>query len=186
MISLLRRASFSFLLTGTCALSVVACGAGINAVYESDVRFEHCMALDEHGDEEPSNRKSCWDEWIEYYTFGQTRDRVDYARRRQKQLSRPGDLAAEAVAQPVLAQRAVPEPTNVLAPPPMILTDAARAPEADAGAGADASVDAGEPPAAACASQCRDVWMPCKQACTSTACEKTCASNYRRCMKRCF
>jgi hypothetical protein len=65
----------------------------------------------------------------------------------------------------------------------MILA-AAKAPDPDAGA--DATVDAPEPPAAACASQCRDVWNPCKQACTNTTCEKTCAGNYRRCMKRCF
>jgi hypothetical protein len=171
-------------LAGNCALGAAACGAGMNAVYEGDVRFEHCMALDEDPREKPPNRKDCWDDWVAYYTFGQTRDRVDYARRRQRQLAQPGDLGAEAVAQPVLAQRAVPEPINVMAPPPMILADAGKPPEADAGV--DAGPDAGDPPAAACASQCRDVWTPCKQACTNAACEKTCAASYKRCMKRCF
>jgi hypothetical protein len=167
---------------GAFAFGAAACGAGINAVYESDVRFEHCMALDQTPDEKHSNRKGCWDEWVEYYTFGQTRDRVDYARRRQKQLSNGNDLRDEPAAANMLAQRAVPEPTTVLAPPPQMLTDAGKPPEVDAAA--DAAVI--EPPAAACATQCRDVWLPCKQACTGTNCEKACAASYKRCMKRCF
>ena len=184
MISLSRRPSFVVFLAAGCAFGAAACGAGINAGYESDVRFEHCMALDEHPGEKLESRKGCWDEWVEYYTFGQTRDRVDYARRRRKQLSRPGDAGEEMTAQPVLAQRAVPEPTNVLAPPPMILADAGKPPEVDAST--DASPDVVEPPAAACASQCREAWAPCKQACTTPACEKTCAAKYKGCMKRCF
>lgn len=178
------RRSLPILLAAASAAGVTACGAGINAVYEGDVRFEHCMALDADPGEQPSNRKGCWDEWIEYYTFGQTRDRVDYARRRRRQLARPGHLADDPVAQPVVAQRAVPEPTDPLAPPPMILADAGRAPEPDASA--DAAAEAIEPPAAACASQCRDAWIPCKQACATPACEKTCAVKYKGCMKRCF
>jgi len=167
------------------ALSVLACGASLNAVYEGDVRFEHCMALDEGDEVKSTLRKSCWEEWIKYYTFGQTRDRVDYARLRQKQLSGASDFDDGSRSPPAVAQRAVPEPTTVLAPPPMmIVTDAGKAPEADAAA--SSSADALEPPAAACATTCRETWTTAKRACTTAACEKTAAATYKRCMKRCY
>jgi hypothetical protein len=165
------------------AIGALACGASINAVYEGDVRFEHCMALDEHSDEKSTIQRSCWDEWAKYYTYGQTRDRVEYARRRQKQLSGESDFE-ETSAPDVIARRAVPEPTTVLAPPPMMFADAGKPPDADASA--TAKVDAPEPPAAACATQCRDAWTPCKQGCAAASCEKTCAAAYKRCMKKCF
>lgn len=166
-----------------CATGALACGASINAVYEGDVRFEHCMALDEHEGEKSTIQKSCWDEWVKYYTYGQTRDRVDYARRRQKALSGESDFEEHA-APGALVQRAVPEPTTVLAPPPMMLGDAGKSPETSASASAKA--EAPEPPAAACASQCKDSWTPCKQACSTPACDKTCVAAYKRCMKKCF
>ncbi len=169
-------------LASGCAIGAIACGASINAVYEGDVRFEHCMALDESSDKKSTIQRSCWDEWAKYYTYGQTRDRVEYARRRQKQLSGESDF--EETSAPVVAQRAVPEATTVLAPPPMMFADAGKSPDVDPSA--KAKVEAPEPPAAACASQCRDVWTPCKQACTAAACEKTCEKTYKRCMKKCF
>lgn len=169
--------------TAVCALGAPACGASINAVYEGDVRFEHCMALDVQPEEKPATRKGCWTEWVGYYTFGQTRDRVEYARRRLRQLAHPNGLDDDGEMSQT-AHRAVPEPTNVLAPPPMILADAGRPPEPDAST--DAAVDVVEPPAAACASQCRDAWTLCKQACSNAACEKTCATKYKTCMRRCF
>ena len=165
------------------ALPALACGASLNAVYEGDVRFEHCMALDERPDANPAARTSCWKDWVKYYTFGQTRDRVDYARRRQRQLSGASETDATTGAQAALAQRVVPEPTTVLAPPPMLIADAGRAPE---DAGASNKPPAPEPPAAACAALCGDTWAATKQACTNAACEKTAATTYRRCMKRCF
>jgi hypothetical protein len=166
--------------------SALACGASINVVYEGDVRFEHCMALDDRATSKSAAQKSCWEEWGKYYTFGQTRDRVDYARLRQKQLSGDGDGGDGATANRSLALRAVPEPTTVLAPPPMMLADAGRPPEADAAAPDASALDAAELPAAACASQCGDGWASCKKACTTAACEKTCATSYKRCMKKCF
>ncbi len=182
MKSSLRRLLLVVALASGSAAFPLACGASINAVYEGDVRFEHCMALDEHSDEKSTIQRSCWDEWVKYYTYGQTRDRVEYARRRQKQLSGESDFE-ETGAPGVAVQRAVPEPTTVLAPPPMMFADAGKSPEADAAPSASA---APEPPAAACAAQCREAWTPCKQGCTAAPCEKTCAATYKRCMKKCF
>ncbi len=171
-------------LSTLCAIAFLACGASINAVYEGDVRFEHCMALDEHEGEKSTIQRSCWDEWAKYYTYGQTRDRVEYARRRLRELSGASDFE-ETTAPSLVAQRAVPEPTNVLAPPPMMLSDAGPTPDADA-SDASAKVEIADPPAAACATQCRDAWTPCEQACGDASCKKTCEKTYKRCMKKCF
>lgn len=182
-----RRSFFVIALAAGSAMSALACGASINAVYEGDVRFEHCMALDERGDVKATLRKSCWGEWGKYYTFGQTRDRVEYARKRQKQLSGSSNFDEGSWSPDAVAQRAVPETTTVLAPPPMmILTDAGRDGEGDAEAAPTSKPEVMEPPAAACAAQCRETWAGAKRACTNAACEKTAATSYRRCMKRCF
>jgi hypothetical protein len=180
-----RRSSFALLIAAACAAGAAACGASINAVYEGDVRFEHCMALEQIPDGKPTTQKSCWDEWVKYYTYGQTRDRVSYARMRQKQLSTESDFSDPSWSPPPEAQRVVPEPTSVLAPPPMLIADAGASSDAAADAGA-ASQPAPEPPAAACASRCGDAWSTCGKACTNSACEKQCERKYRGCMKKCF
>ncbi len=69
------------------ALGGLSCGASIQAVYEGDVRFEHCMALDAQGDVKLPIRRACWLEWVQFYTYGQTRDRVIHAQIRIRQLS---------------------------------------------------------------------------------------------------
>ena len=179
------------------ALSTAACGASINAVYEGDVRFERCMALDSRPDVKPTLRRSCWQEWLQFYTFGQTRDRAEYAALRDKQLRNASDFD-EGAWSPLgsRAMSAVPEPTNVLAPPPMLLAaDAGVIAEPDPG---DASVttaattppannaDHAAPPAAGCAALCQDSWNTCRRDCKSPACEKACVPRYNRCMHRCF
>ena len=63
------------------------CGASIQSLYEGDVRFEHCMALDAEPGVKAVFRRACWTEWLTFYTYGQTRDRVTFARKRVKQLS---------------------------------------------------------------------------------------------------
>src|SRR4051812_17377322 len=109
MITSRARSRIVCALAAACAGGGLSCGASINAVYEGDVRFEHCMAIDAQPGELAESRKTCWDEWVKYYTFGQTRDRVDYARLRRRQLSDTADGAA-AWAPPALAERVVPEP----------------------------------------------------------------------------
>jgi hypothetical protein len=172
------------------ALSTGACGASINAVYEGDVRFERCMALDSRPDVKPTLRRACWREWLQFYTFGQTRDRVEFATLRDKQLSKASDFD-EGAWSPFSsrAPSAVPEPTSVLAPPPMLL-------RADAGVGAEAdasfpvapasSVESAPAPAARCAGECQDSWNTCRRDCKSPACENGCSGNHKRCMRRCL
>lgn len=163
--------------------SIVSCGASIQAVYEGDVRFEHCMALDARADVPRGLRMTCWGEWRTFYSYGQTLDRIEYARGREKALSESqpvGDVPKP----PPIAPPAVPEPTSVLVPPPMMLAvDGGRA-----DAPSDAA-DAGEPPpppAAACSADCEHAFRFCQQECKTSPCEKTCAAKYKRCMHRCF
>ena len=63
-------------------------------MYEGDVQFEHCYGLD-MGNAAPEAKRSCWRTWFASYTYGQSRDRIDYAARRLNQLAvGPGDDAA--------------------------------------------------------------------------------------------
>ncbi len=60
----------------------VACGPSFEAIAEGDLRFAHCDRLDLDSNIAPSHRLHCWREWRRVYTYGQTRDRVQYAQRR--------------------------------------------------------------------------------------------------------
>ncbi len=174
-------------MVGALAATAPACGASIQAVYEGDVRFEHCMALDSRPDVKPTIRRACWEEWTKFYTFGQTRDRVEFAVVRVRQLSGASDFDEGEWASGRTAAAAVPEPTSALAPPPMMLSSAS----SDGGAPApDASVatspEERPPPSADCAGECEETWNFCRQECKTPACEKACTGKYKRCMRRCF
>jgi hypothetical protein len=168
----------------------VSCGASIQAVYEGNVRFEHCMALDARPDVKPTIRRACWEEWVKFYTFGQTRDRVDYARQRRQQLMGASDFDEGEWRPPTrTAGAAVPEPTSALAPPPMLLQSADAGP-ADAGRDAAAASSAApeeKPPVnSECTSTCESAWTLCQRECKTPNCEKGCQGKYKKCMKRCF
>lgn len=64
------------------ALGVAGCGPSFEAIQEGDLRFAHCDRLDLDPNISPSHRLHCWREWRRVYTYGQTRDRVEYAQRR--------------------------------------------------------------------------------------------------------
>jgi hypothetical protein len=59
-----------------------ACGPSFEILAEGDLRFVHCDRLDLDPKIAPSHRLHCWREWRRAYTYGQTRDRVEYAQRR--------------------------------------------------------------------------------------------------------
>jgi hypothetical protein len=175
--------------TGVLGLS--ACGASIHALYEGDVRFEHCMALDDNQEVKPTIRTACWDEWLKFYTFGQTSDRIEYAKSRMRQL-RGGDdqRAPEMLASNSRPTEAVPEPTTALAPPPMMLVVDAGAAETE-----KEPDDSTKPPGAECASRCETSWLKCKKECVTpmcnrptciSKCEKTCKEEHATCMRYCF
>jgi hypothetical protein len=68
------------LLGGCCLLA--GCGPSFEVLAEGDLRFAHCDRLDLDPAVGPAYRLECWREWRESYTYGQTRDRVEYAQRR--------------------------------------------------------------------------------------------------------
>ena len=152
---------------GVAALvSLLGCGASINAVYEGDVRFEHCMALNTRPDVGAPQRRACWDEWLTFYTFGQTRDRIEHAARRREGLakSEPPKAAASTV-EPVA-------PMSALVPPPRLL---AVKPTASAVSNANAM----------CAFRCDDAARVCARACADLACAGQCESQSARCLTGC-
>jgi hypothetical protein len=166
-----------------CALSIVSCGPSFQAVYECDIRFEHCYAVD-MTDEAVDAKRACWRDWVAGYTYGESRDRVEHARSRIAALSAdPPDPSDAGPSKPSVN---LPMPINAFAPPP-IMSDA----RPDAGADAstrDASVrDAGGPPmpGSACAAACASRYDACRGTCKGLACA-ACDRAYRACMPPCF
>lgn len=164
--------------------AALACGPSVSSIYEGNIRFEHCYRLDLDPNIASTHREACWREWTGRYTYGQTRDRLDYARRRIAQLasgdtSRPAlNLTPAATAEP--ATTAAPAPVDARKPPPPM-----EAPPA-------APTEAGAPaPGSGCIRDCAEILDACSRECPNrndagpAPCEP-CAGDYRSCMKRCF
>lgn len=174
----------------------VACGPSVQAIHEGDVRFEHCYRLDLDLDIAPTHRELCWKRWLTSYTYGQPRDRLEYARRRARAFA-TGDVTRPSLEQnsaSAPAQRqslgVVPAPTSLHAPPPP--TAAVVAPDAGSPAPAVPPKAAPDPdaPHADCSDTCKDDWHSCAAACgpdagASAGCLR-CERDYKACMKRCF
>jgi hypothetical protein len=180
-----RRLTAATIAAMFAAAGALSCGASLRAVYEGDVRFEHCMALDARADVKPTLRRACWEEWVSFYTFGQTRDRIDYALGRERQLDNASDFDEADAHGPKLAAlpAAAPDPTSAIAPPPM--TQAA----GDAGAPASvAHLDEADERTAAharCTAECQQGLDACRQGCKGPACERACSGRLQRCTGRC-
>lgn len=106
------------------AAAGLACGPSFQTVYENDARFEHCYALDDTPTAAMPKKADCWNDWSKNHTYGQTRDRVEYARARYDALSNPQlptdeGMAAAAPGEGVDTDTAAaPTPTSAFAPPP--------------------------------------------------------------------
>jgi hypothetical protein len=178
--------------------AALGCGPSVQSIYEGNVRFEHCYRLDLELDVATSHRQACWSTWLERYTYGQSRDRLEYARRRVRafaagDVDRPALNIGSTDVGPESRQfyLVVPAPTSVHAPPPPIATrvnlpgDAPAAPDGSPSAKSTAKPTPGED----CAAACRGAFSSCSEACEgdakSTAC-KSCDPDYKKCMQRCF
>ena len=195
-------------------LFAMACGPSFQAVYEGDQKFEHCYALDDNPNTGLDVKGTCWREWMKGYTYGQTRDRVEYAAVRQRALSRvpaqPTDEAMmEAAPGQVVSKAgiATPAPTSAFAPPPKTLSDVdsssssssatpppppapsqSAAPAASVVFVAPRTTPAASntpPPAADCQGQCEKGWASCRGKADASA-EAACTKTYRVCMRACF
>ena len=102
----------------------VACGPSFQTIYENDARFEHCYALDDSATASLEKKAKCWKDWKEHHTFGQTRDRVEYAQSRYVALQRVPDLPTDEAMMHAApgevgdqGKLTAPTPTNAFAPP---------------------------------------------------------------------
>jgi hypothetical protein len=167
-------------------LGAQGCGANIQAVYEGDVYFEHCMSLDAATDAKPAVQRTCWSEWLAYYTYGQTRDRVHYAEQRALELGATATLVV-ADAGPAVTPLQAPAPlTGLLAPASSTgLPDAGPAPPtpgithggADAGVPGDAR--------ARCRDGCTAERNGCRRQCRKASCVKACVARHSACLAEC-
>mgnify|MGYP006915170313 CR=1 FL=1 len=198
----------------TAGMIAGGCGPSFQAIYEGDSRFEHCYALEENPQKPMTSKAECWRDWSERYTYGQTRDRIQYAIARYVALSQapnaPTDeammMAAPGVT-PRVSTITAPAPTNAFAPPPKTL-------EAMADGGpplrpSEVPIFVGEPekkgpnaapapasappvlPQASCGQDCEKPYRECNTGCDSDPKKKdakctTCEKTYRTCMRACF
>lgn len=108
-------------------VAITACGPSYQAVYEADVTFEHCYAMDDRADAPLPVKRDCWQTWRTRYAVGQSRDKLEYAAARAEALSRgsalPTDdsMAAAAPGAAHVSQVVAPQLTNAFAPPPKTL-----------------------------------------------------------------
>jgi hypothetical protein len=179
----------------------LGCGPSFHAIYEGNARFEHCYALEEDSKTGMNERADCWRDWSEHYTYGQTRDRIQYAISRYVALAQapniPTDEALMMAAPgmtPRLTTITAPAPTSATEPPPKVLdpqdasppqmrpseqnvlvvADAGPAPVPPAASAAPASL-----PGASCTDACEQTFQGCDGG-------ATCARSYRTCMRGCF
>ncbi len=165
-----------FALVGGSA-GAVACGPSFQAVYECDVHFEHCYAMDE-SDAPVDVKKECWRDWVHGFTYGQSRDRIEYGGTRLSQLSLGPSLPSEDVGREGNRPRrtvAAPMPTNAFAPPPNVIE----------GRSIERGDQPGHAPGADCADTCKQHWTACRVTCRDRACD-ACDETYRECMPACF
>jgi hypothetical protein len=180
------------LVAALAAGGAMACGPSFQAVYESDVHFEHCYALDEKNVSEDI-KKDCWREWLRGYTYGQSNDRVEYAATRFSQLSLDPTLPSEDVRYAGAGRAhksertiAAPLPTSAFAPPPNVNTLEVRDASASVDSGRVREVHAlAQAPGSECVAGCEDRWNGCRGGCKDRACD-ACDRTYRACMPTCF
>ncbi len=182
-------------------LFVLACGPSFQTIYENDARFEHCYALDDSATANLDQKAKCWKDWKEHHTYGQTRDRVEYAQSRYVALNRVPDLPTDEAMMHAApgevegtTRITAPTPTNAFAPPE------AMAAQVDAGtttkavppptitafvapppAPEDAGISGNRPPKAGCTDDCARAWQDCKSGHETMKCDGA----YDRCVVSC-
>jgi hypothetical protein len=159
--------------------SGASCGPSFEAVYEGNVRFEHCYRLDRDEEIASSHREYCWKQWVQAYTYGQPHDRVEYAKRRIRVLRGEPPPGLQRDHPLVPAEAAALNGTE----------QAASDPPSNAVVGETAATkSAGEAlPGDDCATGCRAALSQCRKGCqTAPKGCAPCEPDYNSCMRRCF
>lgn len=172
-----RRVSKKTLVCALAPLFVAACGASVSQVYESDVRFERCSSLDWQDDVRSDVRRRCWDDWLTYFNVDQPKDRIEYARK-QIALIDNGGIATDVASDKV----ALPEPTSVFAPVPMMITAPTFGSAGPAGSAQPSAIVKSSSP---CEQKCDKSLEGCLSGCRTPVCEQYCAQKHGRCTQRC-
>jgi hypothetical protein len=178
------------------ALSAVSAGCSLTyqSLYEGDARFEHCYRLDEEKQLPLQEKQRCWHDWSAKHTYGQSRDRIEYALARERALGQTlasGETGARGLVFPGGIIWA-PQPMSAFAPPPQMMSRDAGAPEVERASATAASfaerADASPTlaPGASCGGACSKTWAQCGEQCKMNACQSGCDDRYRVCMRSCF
>lgn len=181
---------------GAAAAFTLACGPSFQTVHEGEARFEHCYALDDSPNEPLERKSACWSDWARNHTYGQTRDRVQYATQRYRALSRVPSLPTDEAMMGAAPGEGVtataitaPAPTNAFAPPPKTMEldaglDAAAPNAAGDGGAVNAPRAAPKTAAVICAEDCESSWTGCRGGCEAKRCAE-CDRNYKTCLRKC-
>jgi hypothetical protein len=172
------------------ALVATACGPSFQAVYECDVHFEHCYALEETA-VSTALKRQCWQDWLKGYTYGQSRDRIEYASKRDAALSSDpllSSVAPNPSSDPVVAHAGGPAPTNAFAPPPNVASAevSGSVPVTPDAGSANSAVASRVPPGTRCGDACVKTWSACSEECEGGVSCAPCDLAYRTCMPACF
>lgn len=169
----------------------IGCGPSFEVLAEGDLRFVHCDRLDLDPNIAPSHRLHCWREWRRMYTYGQTRDRVEYAQRRIAEVvsgdtDPPFQLPAGAT---TVARHSLQHaPEHAAAPRLEAVPGLPAAASADAVVSSDPSLAVGAPSTAlvACHSRCEAASASCLPGCETrpTGC-KPCDTPLEACLRGC-
>ena len=182
----------------------LACGPSFQVVYEGDSRFEHCYALDENPNVLMQQKSDCWADWIQHYTYGQTRDRVEFAAIRYRAIQRAGTLPTDeaimgaAPGEGTGLTLAAPAPTNAFAAPPNMMAEDAGSSPPPISPVSSALPEVHSPPSppptatpellppgGACIDDCAEKWHTCWNKCGNKACT-ACDRTYRACGRACL
>jgi hypothetical protein len=165
-------------LASVLVLSGASCGPNFEAVYEGNVRFEHCYRLDRDGEIASSHREYCWKQWVQAYTYGQPQDRVEYAKRRIRVLRGEPPPGLRRHHSSVLTEVATADSAIPAAdPPPSGISN-----EAPVTKSASEELPGDE-----CATNCRSALSQCRKGCqTAPKGCAPCEPDYNSCMRRCF
>jgi hypothetical protein len=169
--SFMRRLRALLLTTPGFAILTAGCGPSLTTIHEGTLRFEHCYRIDLEPNAKAPQQKACWSRWLGQYTYGQPRDRIDYARRRLSALNETNGpepelrLTGERRAEERQFYVVAPAPEDLHGPPPPVAT-ALPATLGGSDATPMASADSTkEPPASPCAKSCGSAWSSCEANC---------------------
>jgi hypothetical protein len=174
------------LLAGSVLLT--SCGPSVQVLHEGSVRFEHCYRLDLDPAIAPLHRKACWKAWQERYSYGQSRDRLEYADRRVSSIERgdppPGLKLDVNAPRPAAAE----SPIDPHAPPPSTARPVDGITPFDESSSVPRAAESGDAiPGDVCAETCREGRRQCLPTCQPDQPEDCgCETKYRACMVGCF